>query len=230
MFAPLSDQAAVDDEEWSLCDNACGRRRKHMSNRCCVHCPLGHTRTCATRSRGSAAHRIYVQSQSADGALPSAPPTPPTGSASTFPADGAEACPICLEERSLVQRSHCGHAMCAPCAEEMRRAGQERCPLCRAQWQVVPEEPLAEEHEGDHGGYVILGCPQRWGHMLGRHPVPWGRLELRLGLQPGTVAGRLREQGLVLRHYHNRTMAQMWWTEHGLPGHPPYIQRDTLGA
>ena len=102
----------------------------------------------------------------------------------------------------------------------MRLAGFERCPLCRAQWQVAPE-PEVQQAQENETGYVVLGHPREWGHVLGRHPVTWRGLELRLGLQPDTLAGRLREHGLVLRHYSSVGMAQMWWSELGLSGTVP---------
>ena len=125
-----------------------------------------------------------------------------------------------MEDCLSVLQGTCGHAMCGPCAEAARRRGIERCALCRARWQVAPE-PEAQQAQENETGYVVLGHPREWGHMLGRHPVRWFELELRLGLQPGTLAGRLCEHGLVLRHYSSVGMAQMWWSEQGLSGTPP---------
>ena len=102
----------------------------------------------------------------------------------------------------------------------MRRRGFQLCPLCRAQWQVVPE-PEVQQAQENETGYVVLGHSPEWGDMLGRHPVRWFELEVRLGFRPGTLAGRLHEHNLVLRHYCGVGMAQMWWTELGLSGTPP---------
>ena len=100
--------------------------------------------------------------------------------------------------------------MCGPCAEAMRRRGIERCALCRARWQVAPE-PEVQQAQENETGYVVLGDSPDWDHVL----------ELRLGFRPGTLAGRLHEHNLVLRHYCGVGMAQMWWTELGLSGTPP---------
>ena len=216
----------VDDEG---CANACGRTCKHRSRFCCVHCPSSHTRTCWRRNHGSLAHRIYLQSRTADAAQaprPSAPPPPPAGSASAPPPPPAGSastprwCPICMEDCFSVLQGTCGHATCGPCAEAMRRRGIERCALCRARWQVAPE-PEVQQAQENETGYVVLGYSPDWDHVRGRHPLSLCELELRLGFRPGTLAGRLHEHNLVLRHYCGVGMAQMWWTELGLSGTPP---------
>ena len=213
---------AVDER----CSHACGRTRKHNSRVCCVHCPDGHTSHCSKRNRGSLAHRIHVQSRTADRAQasrPSAPLPPPVGSASTPPLSALwdrTICPICREACTSPQRSRCGHAMCLGCSEAMWQHGFELCPLCRELWLPEPVVQQAQENVVEYG-YVVLGHLREWGHALGRHPVGWFELEQRLELQPGTLAGRLREHGLVLRHYSSVEMAQMWWSALGLRGTAP---------
>ena len=125
-----------------------------------------------------------------------------------------------MEDCFSVLQGTCGHAMCGPCAEAMRRRGIERCALCRARWQVAPE-PEVQQAQENETGYVVLGYSPDWDHVRGRHPLSWCELELRLGFRPGTLAGRLHEHNLVLRHYCGVGMAQMWWTELGQSGTPP---------
>ena len=216
----------VDDQE---CANVCGRTCKQRSRYCCVHCPRSHTRTCLRRNHGSLARRIHLQSRTADAAQaprPSAPPPPPAGSASAHPPPPAGSastprwCPICMEDCLSVLQGTCGHAMCGPCAEAARRRGIERCALCRARWQVAPE-PEAQQAQENETGNVVLGLFPPWDDVRGRHPLSWRELELRLGFRPGTLAGRLHEHNLVLRHYCGVGMAQMLWSELGLSGTPP---------
>ena len=125
-----------------------------------------------------------------------------------------------MEDCLSVLQGTCGHAMCGPCAEAARRRGIERCALCRARWQVAPE-PEVQQAQENETGYVVLGLFPQWDDVRGRHPLSWRELELRLGFRPGTLAGRLHEHNLVLRHYCGVGMAQMWWTELGLSGTPP---------
>ena len=126
-------------------------------------------------------------------------------------------CYVCKKVTAVCRPMYfgCGHQLCRPCIVEGNGTISSPCPGC----PTPPPPPRVTSEMGaprssvTNAGYVILDSRDTESKR-GWHPVSWGGLEHRLGIEPGMLAGRLEDYGLAVRACVSVEQARLRWRRH----------------